>query len=135
MIQPGPSALRRLTRDEYDATIRDLLGDDSRPASLVPARRGRARLRGRRHRLAPPRRALACGPPRTSPRGPCASGSTRSCPAIPARSVRRSARAPSSRASAGAPTGARSRPGSWSASWRSTARAPPRAASRTEPAW
>lgn len=36
VIQPGPSALRRLTRDEYDATVRDLLGDDSRPASSFP---------------------------------------------------------------------------------------------------
>lgn len=35
-IQPGPSSLRRLTRDEYDATIRDLLGDDSHPAASFP---------------------------------------------------------------------------------------------------
>jgi hypothetical protein len=35
-IAPGPSPLRRLTRWEYDNTIRDLLGDDSRPASAFP---------------------------------------------------------------------------------------------------
>ena len=31
--QPGPSPIRRLTRLEYDNTVRDLLGDDSRPAA------------------------------------------------------------------------------------------------------
>lgn len=31
-LTPGPAPLRRLTRFEYDNTIRDLLGDDSRPA-------------------------------------------------------------------------------------------------------
>jgi len=31
--QPGSSPVRRLTRFEYNNTIRDLLGDDSRPAS------------------------------------------------------------------------------------------------------
>ena len=35
-IQGGPSALRRLTRAEYDATIRDLLGDDGAPARRFP---------------------------------------------------------------------------------------------------
>src|SRR5690606_17281240 len=29
----GPSSIRRLTRKEYDNTVRDLLGDDSSPAS------------------------------------------------------------------------------------------------------
>lgn len=32
-ITPGDSPIRRMTREEYDATIRDLLGDDSHPAS------------------------------------------------------------------------------------------------------
>jgi hypothetical protein len=36
-IAPGPSPLRRLTRTEYDNTIRDLLGDPSRPARGFPA--------------------------------------------------------------------------------------------------
>lgn len=34
---PGPSPIRRLTRFEYDATVRDLLGDDSAPARAFPA--------------------------------------------------------------------------------------------------
>jgi hypothetical protein len=34
---PGPSPVRRLTRFEYDNTIRDLLGDDSHPARTFPA--------------------------------------------------------------------------------------------------
>ncbi len=33
---PGPSPMRRLTRWEYDNTIRDLLGDASRPAQEFP---------------------------------------------------------------------------------------------------
>jgi hypothetical protein len=33
---PGPSPLRRLTRFEYNNTARELLGDDSRPASQFP---------------------------------------------------------------------------------------------------
>lgn len=34
---PGPLApLQRLTRTEYDNTVRDLLGDDSRPAAVFP---------------------------------------------------------------------------------------------------
>lgn len=36
-VQPGPSPIRRLTRFEYDATIRDLLGDDSHPSKSFPA--------------------------------------------------------------------------------------------------
>ncbi|MEZ4339976.1 MAG: DUF1592 domain-containing protein [Sandaracinaceae bacterium] len=32
----GPSTLRRLTREEYDATVRDLFGDDTAPASRFP---------------------------------------------------------------------------------------------------
>lgn len=32
----GPLALRRLSVDEYDATVRDLLGDDTRPARAFP---------------------------------------------------------------------------------------------------
>ncbi len=36
-FEPGPSPLRLLTRREYDNTLRDLLGDDTRPAlSLLP---------------------------------------------------------------------------------------------------
>ena len=31
--QPGPAPIRRLTRTEYNNTIRDLLGDDTKPAS------------------------------------------------------------------------------------------------------
>src|SRR5688572_10665112 len=32
----GPAPLRRLTHDEYDRTIRDLLGDESAPARSFP---------------------------------------------------------------------------------------------------
>jgi hypothetical protein len=35
-IHPGPSPLRRLTRDEYDATIAELAGDTSEPARDFP---------------------------------------------------------------------------------------------------
>ncbi len=35
--QPGPTPPRRLTRLEYNNTIRDLLGDDSRPADIFAA--------------------------------------------------------------------------------------------------
>lgn len=35
-LHPGPSPLRRLTRDEYDNTVRDLLGDDSRRGQSFP---------------------------------------------------------------------------------------------------
>jgi hypothetical protein len=34
---PGALSIRRLTRDEYDNTVRDLLGDDTRPARDFPA--------------------------------------------------------------------------------------------------
>ena len=34
---PGPSLVQRLTRRQYDHTIRDLLGVESRPASAFPA--------------------------------------------------------------------------------------------------
>ncbi len=33
----GPTTFRRLTREEYDATVRDLFGDQSAPASSFPA--------------------------------------------------------------------------------------------------
>lgn len=36
-ITPGASPVRRMTRVEYDNTVRDLLGDDSRPALNFPA--------------------------------------------------------------------------------------------------
>jgi Protein of unknown function (DUF1592)/Protein of unknown function (DUF1588)/Protein of unknown function (DUF1587)/Protein of unknown function (DUF1595)/Protein of unknown function (DUF1585) len=36
-IKPGPAPLRRLTRFEYNNTVRDLLGDTSSPASTLPA--------------------------------------------------------------------------------------------------
>lgn len=35
-LSPGPAPLRRLTRTEYNNTVRDLLGDDSRPADSFP---------------------------------------------------------------------------------------------------
>ncbi|MFO0750489.1 MAG: DUF1592 domain-containing protein [Myxococcota bacterium] len=35
-ITPGPSPLRRLTKSEYDNTVRDLLGDTSHPADAFP---------------------------------------------------------------------------------------------------
>jgi hypothetical protein len=35
-IDPGPSPLRRLTRAEYDNTVRDLLGDRTRPGHDFP---------------------------------------------------------------------------------------------------
>src|SRR5262249_13453359 len=34
--RPGPSPVRRMTHFEYDNTVRDLLGDDSRPSSAFP---------------------------------------------------------------------------------------------------
>jgi hypothetical protein len=34
--RPGPSPLRRLTRFEYDASVRALLGDSSAPARAFP---------------------------------------------------------------------------------------------------
>lgn len=37
IADPGPSPIRRLTRFEYDATIRDLLGDDSAPSKNFPS--------------------------------------------------------------------------------------------------
>lgn len=36
-IAPGPSPIRRMTRNEYDNTVRDLLGDKTRPAQAFPA--------------------------------------------------------------------------------------------------
>jgi hypothetical protein len=36
-IEPGPSPIRRMNRREYDNTVRDLLGADSRPAQAFPA--------------------------------------------------------------------------------------------------
>lgn len=36
-VDPGPAPIRRMTRSEYNRTVRDLLGDDSRPADgFVP---------------------------------------------------------------------------------------------------
>ncbi len=35
-VDPGPTPFRRLTRDEYDNTVRDLLGDTTRPARAFP---------------------------------------------------------------------------------------------------
>lgn len=37
---PGPAPMRRLSRLEYNNTIRDLLGDTSRPADAFPAEQG-----------------------------------------------------------------------------------------------
>src|SRR5687768_15552701 len=37
MASPGPSPIRRLTRTEYNNTVRDLLADSSMPASDFPA--------------------------------------------------------------------------------------------------
>ena len=43
--RPGPTqALRRLTHSQYNNTVRDLLGDYSRPARAISARRLRGRL-------------------------------------------------------------------------------------------
>lgn len=36
-ILPGPAPLRRLTRFEYNKTVRDLLGDTTEPANLFPS--------------------------------------------------------------------------------------------------
>ncbi len=36
VLSPGPAPLRRLTKTEYNNTVRDLLGDDSRPADAFP---------------------------------------------------------------------------------------------------
>lgn len=47
-LRPGRSPLRRLTRDEYDASIRDLLGDTTAPgARLVDDERGVILIDGR----------------------------------------------------------------------------------------
>jgi hypothetical protein len=35
-VQPGPAPIRRLTRTEYNNTLRDLLGDFSRPGNVFP---------------------------------------------------------------------------------------------------
>ena len=35
-ITPGASPIRRMTRLEYDNTVRDLLGDTTRPAQVFP---------------------------------------------------------------------------------------------------
>jgi len=35
-LTPGPAPLRRLTRSEYNNTVRDLLGDDTRPGDSFP---------------------------------------------------------------------------------------------------
>lgn len=35
VLEPGESPLRRMTRAEYDATVRDLLGDDTRPGQAL----------------------------------------------------------------------------------------------------
>ena len=35
-VHPGPSPIRRLTRADYDNTVRDLLGDTTRPATAFP---------------------------------------------------------------------------------------------------
>jgi hypothetical protein len=37
VTQPGRSPIRRLTRHEYNNTVRDLFGDDSKPANSFPA--------------------------------------------------------------------------------------------------
>lgn len=36
VVDPGPAISRRLTRTDYDNTVRDLLGDDSAPATTSP---------------------------------------------------------------------------------------------------
>ncbi|HEU4406036.1 MAG TPA: DUF1592 domain-containing protein [Polyangiaceae bacterium] len=36
-VSPGPAPTRRLTRWEYNNTVRDLLGDETRPADAFPA--------------------------------------------------------------------------------------------------
>ena len=36
-VQPGPAPIRRMTRFEYDNTVRDLLGDTTRPADSFVA--------------------------------------------------------------------------------------------------
>ncbi len=36
-VAPGPSPIRRLTRVEYNNTVRDLLGDTTEPANVFPA--------------------------------------------------------------------------------------------------
>lgn len=36
-IEPGPSPIRRMTRFEYNSTVRDLLGDTTKPASTFGA--------------------------------------------------------------------------------------------------
>src|SRR5438477_11625663 len=36
-VRPGRAPLRRLTRFEYNNTVRDLLGDTTNPAALLPA--------------------------------------------------------------------------------------------------
>jgi hypothetical protein len=36
VLSPGPAPLRRLTQSEYNATVRDLLGDSTQPADAFP---------------------------------------------------------------------------------------------------
>src|SRR4029453_17045172 len=40
VVTPGIAPARRLTRAEYNATVRDLLGDATRPADAFPAEIG-----------------------------------------------------------------------------------------------
>ncbi len=58
----APVVIRRLNRQEYDNTIRDLLGTRPPPRRCLPARRYRVRLRQRRlgaQHLARPRREVS----------------------------------------------------------------------------
>ena len=47
-ISPGPAPIRRLTRTEYDNTVRDLLGEDKQLAKGFPGRGAAAQLRQQR---------------------------------------------------------------------------------------
>ena len=56
-INPGPAPIRRLTRTEYDNTVRDLLGEDKGLAKTLPGRGAAAQLRQQRRAALGLRRA------------------------------------------------------------------------------
>ena len=61
-VRPGRAPLRRLTRFEYNNTVRDLLGDTTSPGRRAARRGGGQRLRQRRRRRS---RCRACWPSST----------------------------------------------------------------------
>ena len=91
---PGTAPLRRLTRLEYENTVRDLLGSDRRAQGQhrgVQRRSGVGRLRLPARRLGhrrPRRPRAACWPPRSCRPRPLQAGRPRCCPARRCRPAR-----------------------------------------------